>query len=92
VAFIAGVSGPIDQPSPKISSVTPCLVSLTPRPSAISDSFDQLSMLMKPGATALPAASSTWRASAGAPAGSTAAIREPLTPRSTRRGGAPLPS
>ncbi len=52
-AFIAGLYGPIDQPSPKTSRVTPCLVSLMPRPSAISDSLAQLSMLMKPGATRL---------------------------------------
>ena len=55
--FISGVSGPIDQPSPITSSVTPCRMSLWPRGSSSSDSLAQLSMLMKPGATAKPLAS-----------------------------------
>ncbi len=54
LAFISSLSGPIDVPSPITSSVTPCRISLCDRPSAISDSTDQLSMLMKPGATANP--------------------------------------
>ena len=52
--FIASLSGPIDQPSPNTSSVTPWRMSLCERPSASSDSVAQLSMLMKPGATARP--------------------------------------
>ena len=39
--FIASLSGPIELPSPKISSVTPCRMSPCERPSAISDSVDQ---------------------------------------------------
>ena len=90
--FIFGLSGPIDQPSPNTSSVTPCLVSLMPRPSAISDSFAQLSMLMKPGDTAWPWASSVCAATASLPAGNNAAMRSPRTATSTRCGAAPLPS
>ena len=55
--FIASLSGPIDSPSPMTSSVTPWRMSLCERPSSISDSLAQLSMLMKPGATARPRAS-----------------------------------
>ena len=47
--FISSLSGPIEVPSPMTSSVTPCLISLMERPSSISDSVAQLSMLMKPG-------------------------------------------
>ncbi len=54
---MAGLSGPIELPSPMTSSVTPWRISLWERPSWISDSVDQLSMLMKPGATASPPAS-----------------------------------
>ena len=42
------------------SRVTPCLMSLMLRPSSISDSVAQLSMLMKPGATARPSRSMMW--------------------------------
>lgn len=49
----------MDQPSPMTSSVTPWRMSLCDRPSSISDSLDQLIMLMKPGATAWPSASIT---------------------------------
>ena len=52
--FISSVSGPIELPSPKISSVTPWRMSPCERPSAISDSIAQDSMLMKPGTTARP--------------------------------------
>ena len=55
--FISGLSGPMESPSPKTSSVTPCIVSLSPRPSAMRLSTAQLSMLMKPGETAMPDAS-----------------------------------
>jgi hypothetical protein len=55
--FIWSLSGPIDQPSPITSRVTPCLKSLWPMPSTSSDSVAQLSMLTKPGATARPFAS-----------------------------------
>ena len=55
--FMASLSGPIELPSPKISSVTPCRISPCDRPSASSESVDHDSMLMKPGATASPAAS-----------------------------------
>ena len=56
-AFMAGVHGPMLVPSPITSSVTPCFRSESARPSWISDSLAQLSMLMKPGATAWPVAS-----------------------------------
>ena len=54
---IVSFTGPRDQPSPKTSSVTPWRISDCERPSAMSDVVAQLSMLMKPGATARPAAS-----------------------------------
>ena len=57
-------TGPIDSPSPMISVVTPWRISLCEWPSAISDSVDHESMLMKPGATARPCASITAFASA----------------------------
>ncbi|MFN8005872.1 MAG: hypothetical protein U0V70_02345 [Terriglobia bacterium] len=44
----------MNSPSPITSSVTPCLMSLCERPSTIRESLAQLSMLMKPGATASP--------------------------------------
>ena len=56
-SFIASLSGPIDSPSPKTSSVTPWRMSLCDRPSSISDSLAQHIMLMKPGATARPVTS-----------------------------------
>ena len=84
-------SGPIDQPSPKICVVTPWRISPCERPSTISDSVDHDSMLMKPGATASPAASTT--VVAAAPARSpTLAMRSPRMPTSARRPGAPVPS
>ena len=49
----------MDQPSPMTSSVTPWRISLCEAPSSINDSFDQLIMLMNPGATARPSASIT---------------------------------
>ncbi len=56
-AFMASLSGPIDQPSPITSSVTPWRMSLCERPSSIRDSLAQDIMLMKPGATARPVTS-----------------------------------
>ena len=56
-ACIAGVSGPIELPSPKICSVTPCFSSPSERGSWSMLMYEWLSMLMKPGATAMPAAS-----------------------------------
>src|SRR6478736_5136270 len=91
-SFIFGVYGPMDQPSPMISSVTPCLVSLKPRPSAISDSVAQLSTLMNPGDTAWPFASSICFAVAAAPFGSSAAMRPSFTATSTSCAAPPLPS
>ena len=81
----------MDQPSPKISIVTPCFVSDMPRPSTSSDSVAHDSMLMNPGATAMPLASSVARdcASDRSP---TAATRSPIRPTSARRPSPPLPS
>ena len=56
----ASLSGPIE-PSPKTSSVTPWRITPCDRPSSISDVSEWLSMLMKPGATARPVASTSWR-------------------------------
>src|SRR5438105_10622357 len=88
--FIAGVSGPIDSPSPKISVVTPCLRSDIPRPSAMSDSCAWLMTLMKPGAAARPCASISVRPRPRtAP---TAAMRSPRMAMSPRLASAPVPS
>ena len=54
---IRGVSGPMEEPSPITSRVTPWRSSDWPRPSAMRLSSEWESMLMKPGATALPWAS-----------------------------------
>ena len=89
--FISLVSGPIDEPSPKISVVTPWRMSPCERPSTRSDSVAQESMLTKPGATARPVASTTAGASA-ADRSPTAAIRSPRMPTSARTPGAPVPS
>jgi len=90
--FMASVSGPMDEPSPKTSRVTPCRTSLCARPSSMSDSVAQLSMLMKPGATASPRASISTRA--GSPAGSvpTATMLSPAIATSPTIGAPPLPS
>src|SRR3546814_11516619 len=53
---MAGVSGPIELPSPITSSVTHWRISPNPRPSINRASVDQLRLLLKPGATALPVA------------------------------------
>src|SRR5260221_13955574 len=88
--FMAGESGPIDSPSPKISVVTPCFVSESPRPAAMSDSWAWRMMLMKPGATARPCTSSSCRPR---PCTSpSAAIRSPRIARSLGTAGLPLPS
>ncbi len=89
--LMASLTGPHDQPSPMIWVVTPWRISLCPRPSASSESTDQLSMLMKPGATARPCASTTTlaRAPVRSP---TSAMRLPRMPTSARRGASPVPS
>ena len=56
-ARMLSFTGPMEEPSPKTSSVTPCRMSPCERPSSMRDSVAQLSMLMKPGATASPDAS-----------------------------------
>ena len=89
--FISSVSGPIESPSPKTSRVTPCRISPCDRPSTMSDSVDHESMLMKPGATARPAASSTVGADARRRS-PMAATRSPRMPTSARRPGPPRPS
>jgi hypothetical protein len=76
-AFWAGLNGPIDQPSPITSRVTPWRMSLCARPSRISGSAAQLSMLMKPGATASPRASISVLPRPDI-CGAIAAIRSPL--------------
>ena len=52
--FSASLRGPIDSPSPITSSVMPCFTSDSARPSTSSESVAHESMLMNPGATALP--------------------------------------
>ena len=81
----------MDSPSPMISSVTPWRMSPWDLPSSISDSLAQLSMLMKPGATARPVtSSSTWpRALDKSPI---AATVSPLIATSAVTGAAPVPS
>jgi hypothetical protein len=81
----------MELPSPKTSVVTPWRISLCDRPSAMSDSVDQDSMLMKPGATARPFASTTVRAPPLRP-GPTAVILSPTIPTSALRGPPPSPS
>src|SRR5688500_14559071 len=54
---IPTVHGPIELPSPKICVVTPCFSSDSDRGSYKIDAYEWLSMLTKPGATAIPAAS-----------------------------------
>jgi hypothetical protein len=89
--FMASVRGPIEVPSPMISSATPRRMSLCDRPSSISARLAQLSMLMNPGATAIPCASSSTRpCSLGN--GPIAAMLCPVTARSPANGGLPLPS
>jgi hypothetical protein len=84
-------SGPIEKPSPKICVVTPWGSSLWERPSTMSESVDQESMLMKPGATASPAASNVFPAVAFERS-PTASIRSPRMPTSARRPSVPVPS
>ena len=60
-----------------ICVVTPWRISPCERPSAISDSVDQQSMLMKPGATARPAASIDGAAASAFERSPTAAMRSP---------------
>ena len=81
----------MDSPSPNTSSVTPCLMSLCDRPSTSRDSVAQLSMLMKPGVTAMPVASTSLVA--WAPLKSpTAATVSPRMPTSACTPGVPEPS
>ena len=61
-AFIESFIGPIDDPSPMISSVTPCFISLMALPSSIKEVVAHESMLIKPGATARPLASISFLA------------------------------
>jgi hypothetical protein len=89
--FIASLSGPMDHPSPITSSVTPCRMSLWARPSAISVSVAQLSMLTNPGATAMPRASTSVFALA-LPRFSTLMMRSPWTATSPVNGLPPPPS
>jgi hypothetical protein len=89
--FISGVSGPIEEPSPMIWVVTPCRTSPCDRPSTSRESVDHDNMLMKPGATARPLAS-TRRPAVAAARSPTAAIRSPRRPTSVTRAGAPVPS
>ena len=85
------VSGPIEEPSPKTSSVTPCRMSLCPRPSAMREGIAQLSMFTNPGATASPRASISWSPWPSY-AGITAAIVSPSIATSAAYGSPPEPS
>ena len=88
---ISGVSGPWLLPSPKICVVTPWVSSLSERWSCSMLVYEWLSMLMKPGATASPAASITVPAFAS-PSGAIDTMRSPSTATSAAYGSPPLPS
>ena len=79
----------MDQPSPMICVVTPWRISPCDWPSTSSDSVDQDSMLMKPGATARPRASTTVSAFS-ADASPTRSIRSPRM-RDVRHAGPACP-
>ena len=83
-------SGPIEVPSPITSRVTPWRIPLSERPSSMSDSVAQLSMLMKPGATARPVASTSMRPRPSTVP--TATMESPTMATSPVRGVSPLPS
>lgn len=89
--FIESFSGPIDSPSPNTSSVTPCTMSDSERPSSMSDSVAQLSMLMKPGATAVPE-TSIWVGARMSDRSPIATIVSPAIATSATTGGPPEPS
>ena len=57
--FMFALSGPILSPSPNTSRVTPSRNSPCDLPSSIRETGDQLSILIKPGDTALPFASTS---------------------------------
>ena len=61
--FVFALRGPMLD-SQKISVVTPCLISLCPLPSCIKDSSECPIIFIKPGATALPLASTSFFADA----------------------------
>jgi hypothetical protein len=89
-AFNESLTGPIDQPSPRISSVTPWRMSDWERPSWMSEALAQHIMLMKPGATASPPASMVCRARPSTDPMSV--MVSPLMARSPTKGAPPLPS
>ena len=88
---MVALSGPSDEPSPSTSSVTPCRMSPCDLPSRRNALAVQLSMLIKPGETALPVASITVlpRSSVGAPRYE---IRSPRMATVPTNGTPPLPS
>jgi len=90
-SFIAWLRGPMELPSPRTSRVTPCRMSLCERPSSINDALAQHIMLMKPGATARPAASISVCPLA-LPSEPMAAIASPLIATSPTKPADPLPS
>jgi len=83
--------GALSRSSPNTSVVTPWVSSPSDRGSCRTLTSEWLRMLMKPGHTALPAASTTAPASRGRPR-PTAATRSPQTPTSAGTGPAPDPS
>ncbi len=90
-SFMLSLQGPHESPSPITSSVTPWQMSLIDLPSSMSDSTAQLSMLMNPGATTIPCASSSVRPRAlfRSPI---AAMVSPLMPTSPVKAADPEPS
>jgi hypothetical protein len=85
------LTGAIDEPSPVISVVIPCVILLAARGSTSTLYSDCPSMSMKPGATTRRLAS--MRRFACVPSRRpTAAIRSPTTQTSARNHGAPVPS
>ena len=89
--FMAVFNGPILSPSPITSSVTPWRISLWERPSSIRLSLAQLSMLIKPGDTAIPFASVSFLPVAAERLPIKAMVSA-LMPISALYGFSPLPS
>ncbi len=87
--FISSLSGPIEL-SPKIWVVTPCRSSLNERLSTNQEVSEWESMLMRPGATAIPLASMIVGAVARLRF-PTATIRSPFNPTSAFTGARPVP-
>ena len=89
--FISSFKGPLEPPSPKTSRVTPWRISLWELPSSINEVVAQLSILIKPGETAIPSASISTPPVAVSKL-PMAAILSPVMPTSPLYGAFPVPS